>query len=118
MKYFISLILVVLSSMSASAQEGVKIEKDLIEVAFNSTMDLEDLESIQRKLLKKGVELKYKETTFYENGNLSSISFKVDFSDGFKGSASRSFLTKKTRFGFRRDYSKKTKTPFKTGNLD
>ena len=44
MKYFISLMLVVLSSMSASAQEGLRIEEDLIEVSFNSTMDLEDLE--------------------------------------------------------------------------
>ena len=118
MKYLSCFTLLLFLSISVSAQQGVMIEKEFIEVSFNSTMDKEDLDSISNKLLNRGITLNYKESTFDKNGKLSSISFKVDCNDGFSGSASLNFLTGKSRFGFRRDYSEKVKIPFQTGSLD
>jgi len=117
MKYLLCFMLLIILSISVTAQHGVRIEKELIEISFNSTMNMEDLESIQSKLKQKGIDLDYKKTAFNKNSKLSSISFKVDCNDEFSGSASQSFLTENSRFGFRRDYTEKVKTPFKIGSL-
>ena len=117
MKYSLCFILMVFLSGSVFSQQGVRIEEDFIEISFNSTMDADDLELIRSNLQERKIELNYEETTFYKNGKLSSISFKVDCRDGFSGSASRKFLTKNSRFGFQRDYAKGVKYSFRTGSL-
>ena len=118
MKYLLSLTLLLFLSISAHAQHGIKIENELIEISFNSTMTISDLVYIHSKSLEKDINLNYEEITFYENGTLSSISFKVDCNDGFSGSASGKLLTKKSRVGFQRDYTKNAKIPFRTGALN
>lgn len=117
MKYSLSFIVFLLLSYSVSAQKGLRIEKELIEVSFNSTMTIEDLVSIRAQLQEKDIELHYVHAYFYDNGDLSSISFKVDCKDGFSGSANQKYLKRKSRFGFRRAYGKDVRSPFGTGNL-
>jgi len=92
-------------------------EKSKIEVVFNRQLDFNDIVKIKLDLSQKGIVINYKSLAFDENGKLKSIDFYVDCKDGFSGEASESNLLNQSRFGFYRDYSKDTKSPFGTGGL-
>jgi len=53
-----------------------------------------------------------------ENDLLKSITFYVDCHDGFKGGAESSRLANNAKFGFYRDYLKKSVSPFGTGQIE
>jgi len=117
MKYLFCSILFVFILNTGYAQKGLTIEEDLVEVAFDSTIDKDDLILIQSKLSEKEIDIIYEKMTFNDNGKLFSISFEVNCNDGFKGAASQMFLTETIRVGFIRDYKKDVKKPFQVGTL-
>ncbi|MDB5116459.1 MAG: hypothetical protein JWQ79_1951 [Mucilaginibacter sp.] len=91
---------------------------DNIRVIFTNKMTLDDLVKIKRDLHKTHIDISYKNIAFDEKDLLKSISFSVDCHDGFKGSAESNRLGNNARFGFYRDYSKKSLSPFGTGQVD
>ncbi len=89
----------------ATAQASITEQK--IEVLFNSTLTMENLEIIQADMATQNIDLQYESLTFSKAGKLESISFKVDYNDGSFGTASSRKLSPKSRMGFRRVFDKK-----------
>jgi hypothetical protein len=108
---FILLFLIAFNSYSQTPKQ--KLQK--VKVLFTSKMTKDDLEKIKSTLLEKSIQLELVQTEFDKNGHLTSLKFKVDCKDGFKGEASNADFNKNKRFGFFRDYSKKAKSPFGVG---
>jgi hypothetical protein len=91
-----------------------------VEVIFNRKLVKKDLDEIQRKLFMRAIMLQYDHLDFDKKGRLVDIKFSVDCKDGFSGRAETTGLTKKSKFGFFRDYAADataTKPPFGTGDL-
>jgi hypothetical protein len=95
----------------------IKEQKDNVLVVFTSKMKFEDLARIKTDMNSKGISLDYLNLEFGESGELAFIKFRVEFKDGFKGSASKK-LYSEDNFGFSRDYSENSPKPFACGNLD
>lgn len=90
--------------------------KGPLEVSFDNTMQLKDLEKVKRYMKKKGITLRYKSLAFDEEGGLKSLTIKVDCHDGIKGSASTCELN--GRWGFFRDYREEAPVGFGIGTLE
>ena len=88
-----------------------------VEIIFNRHTGFTELVMIKGYLEKKHVILDYRKIEFNKQGELIAIGFSVDFQDGFSGSASTDNLKSELRFGFNRNYSKDSKSPFGTGRL-
>lgn len=117
LRFAILIGLIAIVSSSFNSPYSNNSGKERIEVVFNSTLNMQSLIKIQRETAAKGIDLKYNKLEFDEGGKLTAINFSVDCKDGFYGSAGRSFLSKTSRFGFYRDYSKNAVSPFGTGGL-
>lgn len=122
MKKFISLscgylLLTLLFSFTAPNANGINNPGKRIQVLFNQNISFTELGLIQSDCDKKGIRLTFKKIEYNEVGKLHSLSFKVDCKDGFSGSASTEHLTKDLRFGFYRDYTENTKSPFGVGAI-
>jgi len=115
MKYL--LLVFVLFALHGFSQQGLIIEKEFIQASFNSTMTMEDLNSVKDKLHDAGIDIHYNYATFKRSGRLSSLSFVVDCKDGYKGSASQKFILRNSQFGFFRDSRENAKIYFKVGSL-
>ena len=98
--------------------QGRHESKPKIEIVFNRQTGFIELVMIKADLEKKHIILNYRKIEFNKEGELIALSFSVDCQDGFSGSASTDELRSEVRFGFYRDYSKDTKSPFGTGALD
>lgn len=96
---------------------GVKQENDRIEVSFNKKIHSDDLVKIKKSLAENGILITYYSFDFDENGGLKSLSFNVDCNDGFKGGGKNTGINYQTKWGFYRDYSVKTESPFGIGVL-
>ena len=92
-----------------------KFVKERIEVVFTHNMKYADLNKIKEDLLAKGIVIEYLSIEFDKNKNLKMIEFEVDCKDGFSGKAKTSQFSKDQKFGFYRDYTEKSKTPFGVG---
>ncbi len=94
-------------------------DKERIEVIFNRHLEFNDLVKIKLDMSQHGIVLNYKKLEFDDYGKLIFISFQVDCKDGFSGSAwtGGEELTNQSHFGFYRDYSLDTDSPFGTGEM-
>ena len=121
MKKFIficfSYLLLSLSFAFTRPDAGVKDAGKKFQIIFNKNIGFTELVLIQEECEKKGIRLIYKKIEYNEDGNLQSLSFKVDCRDGFSGSASTEHLTEDRRFGFYRDYQENSKSPFGVGAI-
>ncbi|MEO6683150.1 MAG: hypothetical protein ABIN48_10035 [Ginsengibacter sp.] len=122
MKQLFSVLLLVTFFLSTSSftnklNKNQFLEKSKIEVVFNRQTGFVELVMIKADLEKKHIILNYKKIEFDNKGELIALSFSVDCQDGFSGSASTQELKNDVPFGFYRDYSKDTKSPFGTGGL-
>ena len=109
--------IIISAGFSVSPQGKIKEQKDNVLVVFNNKLTFEDLAQIKIDMTSKSISLDYLKLEFGGNGRLEFIKFKVDFKDGFKGAASKK-LDSTNRFGFHRDYSENSPSPFTSGNLD
>lgn len=104
------------SSVNNDSRRNYINNKDRIEVAFTDQMTFDSLVFVKDDLKTRGIVLNFKLIKFDENNKLEAINFEVDCNDGYKGSFSSERLDS-NRFGFYRDYSGKSKSPFGTGLL-
>ena len=108
------------SSINAKNRPNYVKTKDRIEVAFTNEFTFDSLVYIKNDLKIKGIIINYKKIEFDETNKLLSIDCEIDCKDGFKGSFVEGLLNstnKNKRFGFYRDYSNKSKSPFGTGYI-
>ena len=110
-------LIVCLFACGSSKNDSVIAQDDRLEVTFNRQMTFEDLSEIKDQLAKKDILIEYKSLEFDENGGLSSLKFDVDCKDGFKGGASNNRIYNDTKWGFFRDYSENSTSPFGTGTI-
>ena len=99
-------------SHSLAAKSATKVA-----VFFNHKTSFAQLATIRQELQKDNIELEYQQLEFDKDGGLLKMSFHVDCRDGFAGSATSDVLTNDSNFGFYRDYTSKTATAFRVGNL-
>jgi len=97
---------------TAQAQKAGK--RDKVELVFHQAMNQRSLDSVKRVFQRKNCRISYLKTSFNKEGRLHYLEFRVDFGDGFSGSAGAEL--KGQRFGFVRDY-RKGQTPLIVGNL-
>lgn len=90
--------------MSFITDKWLTIGSERVELVFNSEMQSDDLDEIKTRLAEVDITIDYVESSFNENGYLTSIDFQVDCNDGYSGSASSKKLTSVARIGFYRDY--------------
>lgn len=89
-----------------------------IAVFFTSRNTFNDLAAVRQDLLTKdGIILNYDKLVFAPNGELRSITFRVDCGDGFQGSYTADSLTEVPGIGFLRDYTDQAKKPFVIGKI-
>jgi hypothetical protein len=118
LSFCLSLILLV-SNFGANSQEPLPAPKpnSNIEVVFTTSTGFTELVMIREHFAKKGIIINYKKIEYNKEGALKSLNFSVDCQDGISGSASTDNLNNKNKFGFYRNYSKDSASPFGTGNL-
>jgi len=117
MKYLAIVFILFISFGTVYSQTSNTTKTNKVKAEFNNSMNFEALVDIKKEMADLGIELDYLTIEFQENGQLKSISFKVDCNDGFAGSASATFSRKDYNIGFFRDYSKNARVPFKTGTI-
>lgn len=126
MKAVTKIFAVLLLFVSSSAFEVISQTKGLnhdgkrIVVTFSNVLKSKHLDKIKTELAQTGIMLQYDHLDFDKKGRLVDIKFSVDCKDGFSGSGETTGLTKKSKFGFFRDYAADataTKSPFGTGDL-
>ena len=115
MKKFISAIL--LFTLVITSAFTSQTPKPRVEVFFNKSTGFSELVIIKAKLEKQNIFLDYKKIEYNKKGELVALSFSVDCMDGFSGSASTDNIPAGKTFGFYRDYSDKSESPFGTGGL-
>jgi len=93
-------------------------KNQIIKIIFSNKMTFDELAKIKKDLHQKHIDLTYKMMAFDENNHLSKIDFEVNCNDGFKGGAAADHLKNNSTFGFYRDYSRNSKSPFGTGGID
>jgi hypothetical protein len=108
-----SFFLVAINNGNAFAQNA----KKKIEVLFTTKMKKADLMKIKAEMLKKHIQIDYREARYDASGYLTYLDFNVDCRDGFKGGAGTNMTSATKRFGFFRDYSKDASAPFVVGFL-
>lgn len=131
-----SLILIVLFSINlidTKAQStGIDSQKSLIillnednsirrvEASITRNMTLDSLVQLRNDLQDIGITVQYKKIEFDTHNLLVSLDCQVICNDGFSGSfGTGDLMTQKPRrFGFYRDYSPDSKSPFGTGSLE
>lgn len=120
-----------LSILNTKAQsDNLKSQKSLIiklnsdksvksvEAAFTRNLTLDSLVQIKQKLQDIGITIHYKKIEFDVHNLLSNLDCEVICNDGFSGSFGTGILStqgKGNRYGFYRDYSPNSKSPFGTG---
>lgn len=118
MKYWFFILALLGVCKFVNAQAIITDEK--IEVLFNSTLTMEDLETIQSKMAAQNIDLEYELLGFSKRGRLKNISFNVDFKDGSNGSASTGLrnLSRSSRMGFRKYYTNNAPYRFMVGRIE
>lgn len=116
-RFILFSIIIISFGFTVSPHRKIEEQQDNVLVVFNNKLKFEDLARIKTDMNLKGVSLDYLNLEFGESGELAFIKFKVEFKDGFKGSASKKIYSK-DNFGFCRDYSENSPKPFACGNLD
>jgi transcriptional regulator with XRE-family HTH domain len=109
-----------ISSVNAENNPYYVKTKERIEVVFTNKLTFDSLVNIKNDLKVRGIIINYTKIEFDNRNQLLSIDCEIDCKDGFKGSFGAVLLNstnKNKRFGFYRDYSKNTKSPFGTGLL-
>lgn len=92
-----------------------------IEAVFTNSLTLDSLIRVKNELMNFGITINYKKLEFDEQNKLLEIFCEVNCNDGFRGSFGIGMMNaenKNKRFGFYRDYSKNTVSPFGTGLID
>lgn len=115
---FLTIFFFVEGSGAADNKKDIETDKKRIEVFYNRTMDFNDLVKIKLDLAENGITINYKLLEFDENDRLKTIDFEVNCYDGFSGSARNTNVQNQSKFGFYRDYSENSASPFGTGNLN
>jgi hypothetical protein len=91
--------------------------KNKVEIVFDPSMTLAELEKIKTGLRKEKIYLNFEKLAFNPvDGKLNFIKFHVDCQDGFKGSAEYPISNNK-KVGFYRNYDSKAKSSFGIGIL-
>ena len=113
-------------SDNAKTQNSLLIQKnddnsiERVEAAFTHNLTLDSLVQIKKELQNIGITIHYKKIEFDVHNLLLRLDCQVISNDGFSGSfgiANTNTISDK-RFGFYRDYSPNSKSPFGTGLLD
>jgi len=127
------IIFLFISIFNAKAQtDNVKRQKSLtiqlnndnslkrVEAAFTHNLTLDSLVQIKQDLQNIGITIHYKKIEFDVHNLLLSLDCQVISNDGFSGSfgIDKLNMLSDKRFGFYRDYSPKSASPFGTGLLD
>ena len=127
------IIFMFVSIFNANAQaDNVKRQKSLtiqrnedntikrVEAAFTYNLTLDSLVQIKRDLQNIGITIHYKKIEFNVHNLLISLDCEVISNDGYSGSFGMEKLNMvgDKRYGFYRDYSPNSKSPFGTGLLD
>lgn len=89
-----------------------------VEIVFSKHTSFSELVRIRDHCEKKGILLGYKKVEYNEQGELMSLSFRVDCSDGFEGFGSSEKLDDEKKFGFFRDYGDNAVSPFGAGYFE
>jgi transcriptional regulator with XRE-family HTH domain len=91
-----------------------------VEAAFTHNLTLDSLVHIKQELQNIGITIHYKKIEFDVHNLLLSLACQVITNDGFSGSfgIEKLNMLSDTRFGFYRDYSPNSASPFGTGLLD
>jgi transcriptional regulator with XRE-family HTH domain len=91
-----------------------------VEAAFTHNLTFDSLVHIKQELQNIGITIHYKKIEFDVHNLLLSINCQVISNDGFSGSfgIEKLNMLSDRRFGFYRDYSPKSASPFGTGLLD
>ena len=91
-----------------------------VEASFTQNLTLDSLVRIRKDLQDIGITIHYKLIEFNTQNLLVKIDCQVICNNGFSGSFATDLRTQNRdrRFGFYRDYSKDSKSPFGTGRLD
>ncbi len=96
---------IVIALLFLSAGESFA-QKEPLQYIINSETTMEDLVNIKMDLMEHGAMFNMYDLEFTENGTVSKISIKVDFGDGFKGTASRDDFSDLKRIIIYRSYTK------------
>ena len=91
-----------------------------VEAAFTHNLTLDSLVQVKQELQNIGITIHYKKIEFDVHNLLISIDCQVISNDGFSGSfgIEKLNMLSDKKFGFYRDYSPNSKSPFGTGLLD
>jgi len=111
------LIVAFLSITFLPTEKWLTITDERIELIFNSEMKSDDLDLIQKKLAEKNITIDFTKEEYDKEGYLMKVTFEVDCNDGFSGSASSRWLTKRSNLGFYRDYRSEAIKVFGTGRI-
>lgn len=123
---FLSIFNLTAQTDNAKRQKSLTIQRNedntvkRVEAAFTHNLTLDSLVQIKQDLQNIGITIHYKKIEFDVHNLLLSIDCQVISNDGFSGSfgiETLNMLSDK-RFGFYRDYSPNSKSPFGTGLLD
>lgn len=91
-----------------------------IEITFAKNTGYAELAAMKSYCEQRGITLNIRETKYNDQDELVYLSFEVDCGDGFKGAASArgpALENQAQKFGFYRDYSPNSASPFGTGSF-
>lgn len=112
--YLVFPICVISQSPENKQSLAAKGQDKRIEIRFSHNSTFDDLYTIKADLSSKNIALTFYKLNFDESGKLKYISFHVDCSDGFSGSA-KGAVKPGVALGFFRDYGVKGDSPFGAG---
>lgn len=95
------------------------LNSEIIYLKLTDNTTLSELIKISTEFkTQKNIDIKYLMVEFNEDGGLTKLTLDVDCNDGFSGSAYLSKKSlKKNNYGFKRDYTENSKTPFEIGKI-
>ncbi|ADQ82526.1 hypothetical protein [Riemerella anatipestifer] len=101
--------------ISGAMKAQMKFSDKKVEVYINLNWTKDSLDFAKEKLKSKNITFNFSNVKYNPNGTIKGLEIDVNSNDGFSGKASIEEITRNTKFGFLRNYSRFSQNKLRVG---